>query len=166
VLRVLIGSHRLVWTDARERAPKPKLGATIRLLGLLLSFGVVSVAASAARAWSEAPGVLTTLIVVVPYTGLWLLVSIGLPHRHTPWTALLPGAVVVGVGYELLHTVVAYVITPWALARQGTYGALGIASALLFGLFLVSRIVVGAAVVNATLWERRSRAGGVRWRFE
>jgi len=160
VLRVLIGSHRLVWTDERRRAPKPKLGASLRLLGLLLCFGAVSVAASAVRAWSSAPGVLVTVLAIVPYAGLWLLVSIRLPHRDAPAVALLPGAALVGVGNELLHAVVAYVITPWALARQGTYGALGIASALLVGLFLISRLIVGAAVVNATLWERRSRTRG------
>ena len=50
--------------------------------------------------------------------------------------------------------VVVYVITPWAFAKQGTYGALGVAAALLVGLFLISSLVVAAAVVNATLWER------------
>jgi uncharacterized BrkB/YihY/UPF0761 family membrane protein len=64
---------------------------------------------------------------------------------------------VFGIGAEVLNVVVAYVITPWALAKQGTYGALGLAAALLFGLFLISRLIVGAADVNATLWERRTR---------
>lgn len=59
---------------------------------------------------------------------------------------------------QLLHAVIGYVITPWALAKQGTYGALGIAAAMLVGLFLISRLVVFAAVVNATLWERRGAA--------
>jgi uncharacterized BrkB/YihY/UPF0761 family membrane protein len=53
--------------------------------------------------------------------------------------------------------VIAYGITPWALAKQGTYGALGLAAALLVSLFLISRLVVGSAVVNATLWERSVR---------
>jgi membrane protein len=155
VLRVLIGAHRLVWTDARVRAPKPRLVPTLRLLGLLLCFGVVSTVAAATRAWSTAPGLLTTLLAVVPYAAIWLLVSVRLPHRQAPWAALVPGAVLLGVGTEVLHAVVAYVITPWALARQGTYGALGVASALLVGLFLTSRLIVAAAVVNATLWDRR-----------
>ena len=59
---------------------------------------------------------------------------------------------------QLLHGVIGYVITPSALAKQGTYGALGIAAAMLVGLFLISRLVVFAAVVNATLWERRGAA--------
>jgi membrane protein len=158
LLRALIGAHRLVWTDERTRSPKPKLGATVRLLVLLLSFGVVSAAASAVRAWSTGPGVLATLAAFAGYAGLWLLVSLQLPHRSAGWVELLPGALVFGIGAEVLNVVVAYVITPWALAKQGTYGALGLAAALLFGLFLISRLVVGAADVNATLWERRTRS--------
>ena len=67
------------------------------------------------------------------------------------------GAAVFALGLQVLHAVVVYVITPWAIAKQGTYGALGVAAALLVGLFLISRLVVVAAVVNATLWERRTR---------
>jgi uncharacterized BrkB/YihY/UPF0761 family membrane protein len=156
LLRALIGAHRLVWTDERARAPKPKLVASLRLLVLLLSFGVVSAVASAVRAWSTGPGVLATLVAFAGYAGLWLLVSLQLPHRSADWVELLPGALVFGVGAEVLNVVAAYVITPWALAKQGTYGALGIAAALLFGLFLISRLIVAAADVNATLWERRT----------
>ena len=125
---------------------------------MLLGFNVVSAAASGIRAWSEGPGVLATLVALVPYAGLWLLIAIRLPHRDAPWTALVPGAALLAVGLEALHVVLVYAITPWALAKQGTYGALGVAAALLFGLFLISRLVVASAVVNATLWERRSRA--------
>jgi membrane protein len=157
VLRVLIGAHRLVWTDVRARAPKPGLLPTLRLLGLLVCFSLVSTAASAVREWSPGPGALATLLALVPYAGLWMLVSMRLPHRDAPWTALVPGAAAFALGMELLHAVIVYVITPWALAKQGTYGALGVAAALLVGLFLISRLVVAAAVVNATLWERRTR---------
>jgi uncharacterized BrkB/YihY/UPF0761 family membrane protein len=158
LLRVLIGAHRLVWTDVRAAAPRPKLLPSLRLLGLLLCFGVVSTAASAARAWSTGPGVLATLVALVPYAGLWVLVSVRLPHLDAPWRALIPGALVFAEGVEVFHAVLVYVITPWALAKQGTYGALGVGAALLVGLFLISRLVVGSAVVNATLWARRRRA--------
>jgi hypothetical protein len=62
--------------------------------------------------------------VIVPYAGLWLLVSSRLPHRDAPWTALWPGA-------------------------------------LLLALFFISRLVVAAAGLNATLWERRVRGSSV-----
>jgi uncharacterized BrkB/YihY/UPF0761 family membrane protein len=114
--------------------------------------------ASALRAWSPGWGILGTIAIVIPYAGVWLLVSTRLPHRDAPWTWLVPGAVLFGIGAELLHIVLAYVIGPYAIAKQGTYGALGAAAVLLFGLFLISRLVVGAAIVNASLWERRTRS--------
>jgi len=159
VLRVLIGAHRLVWIDVRAAAPRPTIVASLRLLALFLAFDAVSVLASAARAWSNGPGVLATIAGGAAYAGLWLIASLRMPHRNAGWTALLPGALLFGAGTEVLHVVAAYVIAPWAIAKQGTYGALGAAAALLFGLFLTARLVVGAAVVNATLWERRTRPG-------
>jgi uncharacterized BrkB/YihY/UPF0761 family membrane protein len=158
LLRVLIGAHRLVWTEERAAAPKPKVIPTLRLLVLLLSIGVVTTVVSALRSWSAAPGLIAMIAAFVAYAGLWLLISLQLPHRGASWVELVPGALVYGVGAEVLNVVVAYVITPWALAKQGTYGALGIAAALLVGLYLISRVVVAAAVVNTTLWERRPEA--------
>ena len=158
LLRALIGAHRLLWGDARAAAPRPTLVATLRLLALLLSFSVVTALAGAVRAASSAPGVLVTLIAVVPYAGIWLLVSLRLPHRGADWRALLPGALLVGVGVEALHVFAAYFLAPYAIAKEGTYGALGVAAVLLLALFLLSRAAVAAAVLNVTLWERQVAA--------
>jgi membrane protein len=157
VLRALIGAHRLVWTDLRAAAPRPTPKATLRLLGLLLAFFVATGLAGAARAWSTGPGIVISLLMVAPYTGFWLLVTMRLPHRDAGWKALLPGALAFGVGIELIQLFTALVIAPMSLTKQGTYGALGIAAALLFGLYLIARLMVGAAVINATLWDRQLR---------
>jgi membrane protein len=158
LLRALIGVHRLVWTDLRAAAPRPTIGATARLLGLILSLMLLSAVAGAARSWSVAAGVLASLILVVPYAGLWLLVSTRLPHRAVGWRELVPGAVLFGIGVDLLQIAAAYVLGPMALNKQGTYGALGIAAALLLGLYLLGRAIVTAAALNATLAERRGRS--------
>jgi membrane protein len=157
VLRVLIGSHRILWGDLRSAAPKPTLVASLRLLVLLLSFPVASVVASTVRAWSPGAGLLASLVATLPYAGLWLLISIRLPHRAAAWTDLIPGALLFGFGIEVIQLVAAYFLAPYAIAKQGTYGALGVAAALLFALYLASRLAVSAAVLNATLWERRTR---------
>lgn len=47
LLRKLIVTHRLVWADVRGAVPKPKLGATLRLL--LALFPARSSSASASR---------------------------------------------------------------------------------------------------------------------
>ncbi len=157
VLRTLIVAHRLVWTDLRARAPRPTLKASVRLLGILIALLGVSVLAAAARRSSGPFGVLATLATTLPYAALWLLLSKHLPHRDATWQALLPGAVLFGFGIEVLHLVTVYFIAPFAGNKQGTYGVLGLAAALLLELFLLSRLVVATAVLNATLWARHSR---------
>lgn len=157
LLRALIVTHRLLWHDVRAAAPKATPTATVRLLVLLLGFSVAGTAASAMRAWSPGPGILVTLLVILPSAGLWLLATLRLPHRGARWTALVPGALLGAVGLEALHVFTAYVLAPYAIAKQGTYGALGAAAALLFGLFVLSRLVVAAAILNVTLWERKAR---------
>lgn len=120
---------------------------------------MVSAAASYVRSRSSGPGLLATFALLLPFGGFWLLISMRLPHRDATWIALLPGAVLFAVGVEILNAVSAYFIVPEAETKQGTYGSLGLAAALLLGLFFLSRLVVATAVLNATLWERRSRSG-------
>ena len=156
LLRTLIVTHRLVWTSRRGSVRKPTLLATLQLLAALILFFALSAFASAVRAHSIGAGVLVTAIVLVPYGALWLMVSVRLPHEDATWRALVPGALLLGAGLEVLHYVTAYFIAPEAESKQGTYGTLGIAAALLLGLFMISRLVIAAAVVNATLWRRRT----------
>jgi membrane protein len=156
VLRALIGAHRLVWRDVRASSPRPTPAATLRFFGLLVCLGFVTLLGVSVRSWSGLAGVFGSAFVAIPYAGLWWLIALRLPHRDAPATALLPGALLFGVGSEVLHSVVVYVITPYAISKQGTYGALGVAATLLFGMYLLCRVVVASAVLNATLWERRS----------
>jgi uncharacterized BrkB/YihY/UPF0761 family membrane protein len=157
VLRVLIGSHRLVWRDLRSTAPKPTIAASLWLLGLLGALFVAYGLASAVGKHTEGlVGFVVTLVMTLPYAGIWLLVSKRLPHGSAPWQALVPGALLFGLGVEVVHVVSVYFIAPYSLAKQGTYGALGLAAVLLLGLFFFSRLIVGAAIVNATLWERQA----------
>jgi uncharacterized BrkB/YihY/UPF0761 family membrane protein len=155
LLKALIVAHRIVWGDLRRTAPKPTVGNTLRFLLFLVGYFAISELARWLGIWTG-----STLVRIVAGTLLimlwWLLISIQLPHGGAGWIGLLPGAVVVGAGIELLADVGVYFLVPRVESSQSTYGALGIAAGLLFGLFLISRIVVGGAVLNATLWERRT----------
>ena len=101
-------------------------------------------------------GIVVGVLISFPYAGLRLLASMQLPHRDADWTALVPGALLFGIGAEALHAVAVFFIGPYSLEKQGTYGALGLAAVLLLGLYFLGRLIVFCAVVNATLWERRT----------
>jgi membrane protein len=157
LLRALLVVHRLVWGDLRQVVPKPKAGATLRLLGLLIAYFAVRELAR----WIGSSTGSVVLSVLVGFAGVfawWLVLSWRLPHRDAPWPALVPGAVVMAVGLELLSVVSVFLIAPRVESSQSAYGALGVAATLLFGLYIVSRLVVASAVLNATAWDRRRAA--------
>ena len=106
-------------------------------------------------------GGLSALLVYVGFVGgAWLVVSMHLPHRDVRWPALVPGAVLFGVGLLFVNVFNVYVTTRLVEDRANTYGALGIAAALLFSLVLVGRLIVVSAELNASLDERRTRSLG------
>jgi uncharacterized BrkB/YihY/UPF0761 family membrane protein len=107
-------------------------------------------------------GVATLLVYLGFVGGAWLIVSTQLPHRDVRWPALIPGAALFGAGLLCVNVFNVYVTTRLVEGRADTYGALGVATALLFSLVLVGRLMVASAVLNATLYERRTRSLGGR----
>jgi membrane protein len=101
-------------------------------------------------------GLGAVLVYLVLVGGAWLAVSLVLPHRSARWFQLLPGAMFFGVGLLFVNVFNIYVTTRLVENRANTYGALGIATALLFSLVLVGRLMVVSAEVNAALWEHRN----------
>jgi len=89
--------------------------------------------------------------------GAWLGLARHLPRRDVGWTELVPGAATVALGMLFINAFNVYVTSRLVQDRADTYGALGVATALLFSLYLVGRLIVVSAVLNATLAARRQR---------
>src|SRR3954451_13919291 len=97
VLRVLIGTHRLVWGEIEAAWPKPTYMDAAKLLGVLVGCFVLAGVAGWARERSVAAGLVATLGVIVGFPGLWLWTTTQLlPPRGAGWRDLVPGAVAVG----------------------------------------------------------------------
>jgi uncharacterized BrkB/YihY/UPF0761 family membrane protein len=109
-----------------------------------------------------APVLLVALFITVP-TGAWLLVSLRqLPHAEgATWRDLLPGAIVTGVGVEILHVITVVWIGRQIESRTDTYGLLSLALALLLWAYVLGRVLVLSAVVNASKWYRTHPPRGV-----
>jgi membrane protein len=109
-----------------------------------------------------AENVLVLLAYLTAIAAVWLAMSLRLPHGVAAWTDLLPGAALYAVGLLLVHVFNVYVLERLHESRASTYGTLGSAAAVLLGLYFIGRLIVTAAVVNATLFERRESRRGTR----
>ena len=58
-------------------------------------------------------GLAALLVYVVLIGGAWLAVSLQLPHREVRWPALVPGAVLFGIGLLFVNAFNVYVTTRW-----------------------------------------------------
>jgi uncharacterized BrkB/YihY/UPF0761 family membrane protein len=157
--RALAKVHALVWQRSARGTPVTLRGVTTLLVALACQF-----AAAEAVGWIRRNDQLGGIAALAVYLGLvggaWLAVSAQLPHRDARWRALLPGSVLFGLGLVFVNIFNVYVTTRLVEDRADTYGALGIATALLFSLVLVGRAMILSAEVNAVLDERRRRRSG------
>ena len=154
--RALAKVYAIAWHGSGRGAKTTPQGVATLAAALLVQLVSGEIVAWIRRG-SQFGGLLALLVYVLLIGSAWLAVSLQLPHRQTTWHQLVPGAVLVGVGFLVVSIFNIYVTTRLVEGRADTYGALGIATALLFSLVLVGRLMVVAAELNASLAERRQR---------
>ncbi|HEX5586541.1 MAG TPA: YhjD/YihY/BrkB family envelope integrity protein, partial [Acidimicrobiia bacterium] len=154
LVKVLRISYGMVWSVRPSKLKKttlPALGAIGLTTLALLSAALVG--------FLRHEGVLLaivgfTLTTAVPFT-VALIVAWYLPRRARTWQELVPGAVVVAVGAQLLHIVTVLWIAHVLESKTDTYGAIGAALAILLWAYLLGRLIIASAVIDATLWLRQ-----------
>lgn len=82
---------------------------------------------------------------------LWTFVELG--RLPVGWRALLPGAALCAVGFEVLKLVGTVYLPRLIASSSALYGSLGTVIALLAWLAFVGRLLVYGAVVNVLRWE-------------
>ena len=158
--RVLFRAVAIVHSLAWERsAASVKLSS--RSLGIcaaaLVGQVLLVIGLGAVRHQTLVGAIATLVVLVVGLAAVWLVVSLQMPHSSARWTDLLPGAFFYAVGFTgvLIFNVV--MLGSLIQSKTSTYGTLGTAATLLLAYFFVGRAIVGAAVLNAALFERQSR---------
>jgi membrane protein len=159
LLTALYVVHWLIW-----RVPRVKpagLAPKLALIGLALIGSALAVAVNHVRIASGAPGaVLAVLLTTALSFAGWWWVSWKLPHAPVPARALIPGAVLMAIGADVLQLLTTYWIGNLVARKTDTYGAVGVALAVLLWVYILGRIMVGSAGLNAALFYRReSRTG-------
>ena len=99
-------------------------------------------------------------VVTVLSFALWWWISQKLPHAPAPARAFIPGAVLIAIGAIVLQLLTTYWIGHLVARKTNTYGAVGVALAVLLWVYILGRIMVGSAGLNAALYYRRENRTG------
>ena len=157
LLRAVAIVHALAWdgsaASVKVRSRQLEIFAAALVGQLLLVAGL-----GAVHHQTAIGGAIALAAFVLALAGLWLAVSLQLPHSSASWADLIPGSLFYAIGIVAVQIFNVLILGQMIKEKSTTYGALGIAAAILLDLFLVGRVIVGAAVVNATLYERSSRS--------
>ena len=154
VVRALNVAHSVAWGLRPERLRRP-LTAGLAFSGIVALLIVVSAATQVLRTQLGGTELWLTLALPAFYLGSVLWIMDKLPHRGA-WRDLLPGAVLVALGTEAIHLTVVLYLAPKIGRSSELYCALGAATVILLWLYLIARLIVAAAFLNAALWEQRA----------
>ena len=155
VVRALIVAHAVAWGLRPEKLRRP-LFASVAFLGVVLGLIAVSTSTQVLRELLGGTGILLTLLLLALYLWAAVWVMEKLPHRSESRRDLLPGAALLALGAQAIHLVVVLYLAPKLGRSSELYGALGAATVILLWLYLVARLIVAAAFLNAALWDGRA----------
>jgi len=156
-VRALLLAHALAW-----HLEPPRIRRPFRVFAVFNGLFFLAILGAVGEAWLEAQigraAVLGTALTFLVTLGVALCAMWLLPHRASDPRELIPGALLFTVGHQLVQIAVIFYFAPRLGRSEETYGAFGTAATMLVWLFVLSRLVTGAAFLNATLWDRRRRA--------
>lgn len=159
--RGCVRAIRLAYFLAWDQRPRPLTQTHRAVGGFLAAYGLL-LGTPLLAGWARAVlGVFGDIAggigVFALYVALWTVVLRMLPHAVEHWRYLFPGALLLAVGSDAIQLVTAYFFAPRLERAASVYGAVAVAAVMLTWLFLIARILISAAVVNAVLEERRQR---------
>jgi uncharacterized BrkB/YihY/UPF0761 family membrane protein len=156
-VRALRVAYQIAWAEQAPKLRRP-IHASLTFLGFVLAGAAAGVGIRGLRD-GTAPAVWILLTALM--FGAFLALALGamhlLPHGGADWRGLLPGALLAAAGMQLMHLFVVVYLAPKLTRSSELYGALGGATVVLLWLYVTARLLVSAAFLNATLWERRHR---------
>jgi len=156
LMRAMQTVYGIAWgassTTPLAKTWRPLLWIAAGLLALFLGGIAVS-----ALLESVGPvlGILIRVLLLGAVTALWVGVSWLLPRAPgSTWRALVPGAVLFAVGCLVLQFLTIFFFSRYIEDKTETYGAIGASIAILLWAYLLGRLVVTSAFLNAERWRR------------
>jgi uncharacterized BrkB/YihY/UPF0761 family membrane protein len=154
LMKALYVVHWLIWRV--HRVMPTGLVPRLAVVGCAVVVAAFGVAVNDLRSSSGITGAFVAVLVITAFSfAVWWWVSWKLPHAPAPASAFVPGALLMAIGADVLHLLTVYWIGHLVARKTNTYGAVGIALAVLLWVYILGRIMVGSAGLNAALWYRR-----------
>lgn len=152
--RTLWAATTLAW-----RMPVAKMRRPTRAAGVVVGIVVSGLGMVLVTGWlrgvNHVLGIIATAAVIVTFTLLgWVLLWLLPRPPDVPARGLLPGAVVIGVGIQVLHLLSVLFLGNELTSASQLYGALGSAAALMVYGYLLARVLIAATTVNR-VWAAR-----------
>jgi uncharacterized BrkB/YihY/UPF0761 family membrane protein len=153
LIRALWTVHMLVWRTPGVR-PRSRTVLVGKLLLICVVVAGLTSLTSLIRDGSTGFGVLAVVLELTVYAVAWWAASTQLPHGNSSLWTLIPGALLFAVGVQGLQLFVVYYLAGHAVRASQLYGTLGVAAALLLGLYFVGRLIILSAELNRAVWAR------------
>ena len=147
--------HALVWNEPPPRSTLLK--SSLAFSGTALGFVVAVSVTWWLRDASQAEQLLVWAMMIVPLAGLWLFASLRLPHGGASWKALVPGALVVAVSFQVMHGLIVAFLGPQLESTPSLYGAFAVVTTVLFFMWVVGRVIVTSPLLNSSLHDELQR---------
>ena len=158
VARAMWIGTRLAWHLPAARLPKRSRAAAAVVAFMVLAMGL-TLTANWLRSVTQTVGVVVTIAMLVAFTLLgWYVLGMLPRPAGTSAVELLPGALLVGAGLQVLHLVSVFFLVNRISSSSQLYGALGAAATVLLWTYLLARVLVGASTLNHTLARYRDAA--------
>jgi uncharacterized BrkB/YihY/UPF0761 family membrane protein len=155
--KALVLVHAAVWGVPAPQAHKQWVMSLV-FSGTAVAFIVSMSVADSIQARGGGVGFVAFLVSTSIPCALWLAVSSRLPHAAGGWKHLVPGALLVGTGAQAVQQLATWFLAPKLASATQLYGLLGIVATALFGLYILARLIIAAATLNASVGEQRSAA--------
>ncbi len=141
-----------VW-QTRSAGLRDKAGALLWLVGAGVIFAASFAASTVLNFLPAFLAPVSILIGLSMNLGLFLWTFGELGRLPVGWRALLPGAAICAVGFEVLKLIGTLYVPRLVASSSALYGSLGIVIAILAWLAFFGRLLVYGAVVNVMRWE-------------
>lgn len=156
VVRALRVVHALAWQTGRPT--RSSFLDSVVFLGWTAVVMAIPFLARPLYAGSFPTDVLAWVAVGAAVSAAALWGEIVLPRAEgVRWTWLVPGALVFGLGIEGLRIATSVYFADKLARSMSLYGSLGFTVVFLVWLYVIGRLIVAGASLNAALWESRRR---------